>query len=163
MGLNSLRNISYMRLFLNHFNLNALNDVAEMFRDYATHTETSVVVYTNDGVYHIRDNGVYARKVCDKDIFLLDQYYDKFQLIVDPSVYREHAVTSVCGETHVAIHTQTKNYQLSPSSSLRLVLKYTFRNGSFSPADMYWETDKDLDVRDLFIKKELIEFLSALN
>lgn len=163
MGLNSLRDISYMRVFLNHFNLDALNDVAETFRDCATHTETSIVVYTNEGVFHIRDNGVYARKVCDKDVFLVDQYYDHFQLIVDPSVYREHAVASVCGDAHVAIQTQTKYYQLSPSSSLRLVLKYICRDGSFSPADMYWETDKDVDVRDLFIKKELIEFLLALN
>jgi hypothetical protein len=44
-----------------------------------------------------------------------------------------------------------------------MVIKYILNEEKFIPNDIYFETEKDVDINDLFIKKEIIEFLSVLN
>ena len=42
-------------------------------------------------------------------------------------------------------------------------LKYNLTNEKQSPDDIYFEIDKNVDINEPFIKKEIIEFLSVLN
>jgi hypothetical protein len=42
------------------------------------------------------------------------------------------------------------------------ILNY-FKNNKFIPNDIYFEIDKDIDINEFLIKKEIIEFLSVLN
>jgi hypothetical protein len=44
-----------------------------------------------------------------------------------------------------------------------MVIEYILNNDSrFIPNDIYFETDKDIDINEVFIKKEIIDFLSEL-
>jgi len=152
-----------MKIFINNFNLEILNDVSDIFKEHLINTETYVKLYTNEGIYRIEDKKIYLLDTCDKDIKMVDNYHKSFQLIVDPSFYHKHLVSSIHGETHLSFQTVKKKYKLNPSSEVELVIKYISDKGKFVPNDIYFEFNKDVDINDLFIKKEIIEFLLVLN
>ena len=54
-------------------------------------------------------------------------------------------------------------YQLNNKSSVNLVIEYHCKNSKFIPNNIYFELEKTININDLFIKNELIEFLSILN
>jgi len=152
-----------MKIFINNFNLEILNDISDIFKEHLINTETYIKLYTNEGIYRIEDKKIYLLDTCDKDIKMIDNYHKNFQVIVDPSFYYKHLVSAVHGENHLSFQIVKKTYKLNPSSEVELAIKYISDNGIFVPNDIYFEFNKDVDINDLFIKKEIIEFLSVLN
>jgi hypothetical protein len=153
-----------MRVYINNFNLDILNDISDLFKEYMINSETYIRLYTNEGIYHIEGKKIFLLEPCDKDIKIFDNYYNKISLIVDTSFFNKQICTSVHGDTHLSLQTKKNTYQINPSCEIKMVIEYISNNdGKFIPNDIYFETEKDIDINDLFIKKEINEFLSVLN
>lgn len=152
-----------MRIYINNFNLDILNDISDLFKEYMTNTEIYIELYTNQGIYHIEEKKIYFLDTCDKDIEIVDNYYNHFTLICDPSFFKKNICTSIHGDTHLALQTKKYIYKINPSSEIQMVIKYILNGDKFIPNDIYFEFEKNIDINDVFIKKEIIEFLSVLN
>jgi hypothetical protein len=152
-----------MKIYINDLNLDILNDIAEILKVYMINSETYIKLYTNEGIYNIEDKKIYSLDACDKEIKILKNYYKNFTLIIDYSFFHKHICSSIHGETHLSFQTKKYYYKINPSSELQLVIKYISNNGKFVPNDIYFDFQKDIDINDLFIKKEINEFLSVLN
>ena len=152
-----------MRIYINNFNLDILNDISELFKEHMTNSEIYIELYTNEGIYHIEEKKIYFLDTYDKDIKIFDNYYNHFTLISDPSFFKKSTCYSIQGDTHVALQTKKNMYKINPSSEIQMVIKYILRDDNFIPNDIYFESDNNIDINDVFIKKEIIEFLSVLN
>lgn len=152
-----------MRIYINNFNLDILNDISDLFKEFMINSATYIKLYTNQGIYHIEEKIIYFLDPYDKDIKIFDNYYNDFTLIVDTSFYKKTPCSSIHGDTHLAIQTKKIIYKINSSSEIQLVIKYILNDNKYIPSDIYLESEKDIDVKDPFIKKEIIEFLSMLN
>lgn len=152
-----------MRIYINNFNLDILNDISELFKEYMTNSEKYIELYTNEGIYHIEDKKIYSLETCDKEIKIFDNYYNNFTLIVDPSFFQKQPYSSIHGDTHLALQTNKTIYKMNASCEIQMVIKYILNEDKFIPNDIYFESEKNVDINDVFIKKEISEFLSVFN
>ena len=154
-----------MKIYINNFNLEILNDIEELFKEHLVNSETYIQLYTNEGIYQIENKNIYFIDVCDKDIKIVENYYNDFTIVVDPSIINRRICSSIYGETHLNFQLTRKYFKLNKSSNISLIFKYSSddEGKKLKPIDIYFECDKDADVNDTFIKNELIEFLSVLN
>lgn len=152
-----------MKIYIDKFNLDILNDISELFKEYLIKEKIYTTLYTNEGFYRIEDKQIYFLNVDDQTIKTYEQYYKNFTLIVDKSYLNKSQVNSIHGDTHLSFNTKEDYYKLNKKSDLTLVLKYYLKNGKPIPDDIYFETEKDIDINEPFIKTEIIEFLSVLN
>jgi len=149
-----------MRIYVNGLNLELLETIAETFNDYLVSKTDYIDVYTTDGIYCVKKDKTEFLDSLDKDIRIFENYYKNFTLIIDDSTFRRENVTRILGFTHMSFEIEEKKYKLDKNSQVTLVLKRQTNN---IPYDIYFETNKTIDINDLFIKKEIIEFLSVLN
>lgn len=152
-----------MKIYINNFNLEILNDISEQIKEYIINSETYITLYTGEGIYNIEDKNIYILEPYDKDIKKYDNYYKNFTLIVDPSYFNIKNVNSIHGENHITFNTIKQIYKLNKKSDIQLIIKFCFENKKIIPNDIYFEITKDIDINEVLIKKELIEFLSLLN
>ena len=152
-----------MRMYINNLNLDIINEISELFKENLIKTDNYIELYTNEGTYRIEDKAVYLLDVNDKDIQVFEKYNNNFTLIVDSSFYNKKITSSIYGVTHLSFQIIEKCYKLENSSSISLVIKYQLDKSVIIPNDIYFESQKDININDLFIKKEIIEFLSVLN
>ena len=152
-----------MRIYINNLNLDIINDISDIFKEHMTNSETYIELYTNDGIYCIEDKNIFFLDTCDKEIKMFENYYNNFTLIVDPSFFHKQYCSSIHGDNHLALHTKKHYYKINTSSEIQMVIKYILNNDIFVPNDIYFESEKDIDINDVFIKKEIIEFLLVLN
>jgi len=152
-----------MRIYINNFNLDILDAISDLFKEYMINSETYIKLYTNEGIYHVEEKNTFFLETCDKDIKIFNKYYNNISLIVDTSFYKKSMCYSIHGDIHLSLQTKKNIYKLNPSSQIKMVIEYILNNDSrFIPNDIYFETDKDIDINEVFIKKEIIEFLSEL-
>ena len=150
-----------MRIYINNINLEALEEIANRFKDYLVETEHYVELYTHEGIYKIGDEKVYHLNPCDDDIQMFDKYFNKFTLIVDPSYYEKKECFSIHGDNHVSFRIKKMTYKLNRKIDLTLVIEFSQQNDNkFVPRNLYFETKKKVDINELFIKSEIITFLS---
>jgi hypothetical protein len=152
-----------MKIYINNFNLNILNDIADLFKEKLVKTKTFIELYTNEGIYHIHNKNIYITEIIDKDIVKYEKFYNNFTLIVDLSYIKENNTTNIEGTTHLPFEIKKIYHKLSNNSSLYLVIEYYYKKSQFIPNNIYFESEKEININDIFIKKELIEFLSILN
>jgi hypothetical protein len=152
-----------MKIYIDKLNLDILHDISELFKEYLVYSDIYISLYTSECVYRIEDKQMYLLDVYDKHITTYEKYYDNFTLIVDTSYFIKNKVNSVHGEEHLSFNTKEFHYKLNKKSSLTLVIKYNLINEKPFPDDIYFEINKDIDISEPFIKKEIIEFLSVLN
>ena len=152
-----------MKIYINNLNLDIINEISELFKENLTRTDNYIELYTNEGIYRIEDKIIYILDVNDKDIQKFEKYYNIFTLIVDMSFYNKKNTSSIQGEIHQSFQIVEKYYKLDNSSSISLVIKYNLDKTKLIPSDIYFESQKDININDIFIKKEIIEFLSVLN
>jgi len=152
-----------MKIYINNLNLDIINNLSELFKEKLIRTEKYIELYTNESVYRIEDKIVYFLDVTDKDIQILEKYYENFTIIIDPSFYNKKNTSSIHGDKHESFEIIEKLYKLIKNSSISLILKYYLDKDKYLPNDIYIESQKDININDLFIKKEIIEFLSVLN
>lgn len=152
-----------MKIYINNLNLDIIDEISELFKENFIKTDNYIELYTNEGVYRIEDKSIYFLDINDKDIQQFEKYYNNFTLIVDMSFYNKKITSSIHGETHLSFQITEKHYKLNNSSSVSLVIKYNLDKTKLIPNDIYFESQKDININDIFIKKEIIEFLSVLN
>jgi len=142
-----------MKVYINNFNLEILHDISNVFKDNLVDTKNYIELYTNEGIYNIEN----------KDIKIYEKYYNNFTLITDPSYFNKKNITSIHGETHLSLKRKKNYYKMNNNSDIYLVIKYYYKSNNFIPNDIYFKINRDIDINDIFIKKEIIEFLSVLN
>jgi hypothetical protein len=152
-----------MKIFINNFNIDILNDISELFKEFLTNCEIYIRLYTNEGIYRVEDKKIYFLEAIDKDIKVINNYYKNYSIIVDPSFYKEYNVSSIHGDSHLSLEIKQYCYKINPASEIKLIMSYISNKGNLIPNDIYFESSKDIDINDIFIKKEIIEFLSVLN
>lgn len=151
-----------MKIYINNFNLDLLNEIAEQFKNNLINTESYVKLYTNEGIYRIENKNIYMLDTIDKDIKKYNNYYNYYTLIVDSSYFRKNIVSCIHGDKHLSFQTKKNIYKINKNSSVQMIIKYIYKNERIIPNDIYFELNIDIDINDNFIKKEIIEFLSLL-
>ncbi len=152
-----------MKIYINNLNLDIINEISELFKENLIKTDNYIELYTNEGLYYVQDKAIYLLDINDKEIQIFEKYYNNFTLIVDTSFFNKKNTSSILGETHHSFQIIEKYYKLNNSSSISLVIKYNLDKLKHIPNDIYFESNKDININDVFIKKEIIEFLSVLN
>ena len=152
-----------MKIYINNFNLDILNNISDLFRDKLAYSETYINVLTDESMYIINNKDICLLNSIDKDIITYQNYYKDFTLIVDKSFFNKDKVLSVIGETNLSFQIKKDYYKMNKKSNIQMIIEYYFVNNKFIPYDIYFEIDKDIDINEFLVKKEIIEFLSVLN
>lgn len=152
-----------MKIYINNFNLDILNDISELFKNKLVNAKNFIRLYTNEGIYCIEDRNVYRLEVVDKDIKKYEKYFNNFTLILDPSYFNKNIAFSIHGDIHESFNVKEYYYKMNHNSNISLVIKYNCKKTQFIPNDIYFEINREIDINDILIKKEIIEFLSLLN
>ena len=76
-----------MKVYIQNFNLDIIEEVSGMFKNCLTHTDTYITLYTDEGMYQIEDKQIYLLDTVDKDSITYANFYNEFTLIVDPSFF----------------------------------------------------------------------------
>jgi hypothetical protein len=162
-----------MRVYINHFNLDALPNVLTMLDDKLAKTETYIQIYSIDGIYQIDMSAVKKQTSVDSDIEILNDYHENFTLIVDKSYFIEEDAPGFDPD-HISTRMKRCIFETSKASPIKLVIEGEtveekggfFKNKTSQnlvPNNIYFEMANNLNVRDALVKKELIGFLSLLN
>ena len=148
-----------MKIYINNFNVTIINNIANKFKTNLVKTYTYIHLYTNEGIYMIDNKNTYLVTITDKDIKIYNNYYNNISFIVDSSIYDKNKVTSINGNDHLSFQIHKYIYKINTSSVVQMIIEYSNK----IPNDIYFEINKDVDINDDLIKKEIIEFLSGLN
>jgi hypothetical protein len=152
-----------MKVYINNINIDILDDISNVFKEKLVDTKSYIELYTNEDIYIIEQKDIYVLNVLDKDIKIYEKYYKDFTLITDPSYFNKKNISSIHGEKHLSFKTKKKYYKMNNNSDVYLVIKHHYKSNCFIPVDIYFKIDGDIDINDILIKKEIIEFLSFLN
>lgn len=123
------------------------------------------MVYTNQGIYCIEDKILTQLEPHDKDIEIFANYHEQFTLIADCSYFRKIQCSSLHGDTHYSICIEQHIHKLTKQGRVELIIEYVQGDNMSvkQPHDLYFRVPENTDPNVLFIKQELIEFLSMLN
>jgi hypothetical protein len=162
-----------MRVYINHFNLDALPNVLTMLDDKLVKTETYIQIYSIDGIYQVNMSSVKKQTSFDSDIEIINDYHENFTLILDKSYFTEEDATCFDPD-HISTRMKRCIFETGKGSPIKLIIEgetVEERGGFFKnktsqnlvPNNIYFEMANNLNVRDALVKKGLIEFLSLLN
>jgi hypothetical protein len=149
-----------MKIYINNFNLNILNDLQKTLSDILFDTQLYTELYTNEAMYHIDNKHIFFLEPKDGEIIIHKNYFNNITLIVDNSYFQKKSQMSILGFEHVHKIITKRIYKLNPNSKLKLIIEIA---DTKTPNDIYFETEEIIDINDLFVKQEIIEFLSLLN
>ena len=111
-----------MRVYINHFNLDALPNMLTMLDDKLVKTETYIQVYSIDGIYQIDTSAVKKQTSVDSDIEVLNDYHENFTLIVDKSHFIEEDATSFDPD-HISTRMKRCIFETSKGSPIKLIIE----------------------------------------
>ena len=154
-----------MKIYINNFNLNILKDIQDTLQKEFINSENYIQLYTNEGIFRIEKNIIYSLDPVDIDIKIYERYFHDFTLIVDLSYFKKNTITTINGNIHLSTSIKKNFYKINKQSKLQLVIENIeqINSGHYIPSDIYFELDFLTDINELFIKQEIIEFLSMLN
>ena len=162
-----------MKIFINHLNLDALPELLKTLNDNYVNSETYIQIYSSDGIYEITNSSSKKLTPIDNDIQILENYYEKFTLLVDTSYYNVEEVFQINNE-HISKKMKRCFFELNKNSKIKLVIegevlddKHFYKRISneygIAPNDIYFELPEKTNINDTLVKNELIVFLSYLN
>lgn len=152
-----------MKIYIDKFNINILEDVIDILADFKMKTIDYIELFTNEGIYEIYDKYIYELNQIDKEIVKYNNYYKNYNLIIDTSYYIKEKTNSINGIKHLSRQVSKNIYKINPTYKLKLVIENIIHNNKIKPNNIFFECDDKININDLFIKQEIIEFLSALN
>jgi len=154
-----------MKIYINNLNLNILKDIQDALQKEFISCENYIHLYTNEGIFIIEKNIIYSLDPVDIDVKIYERYFHDFTLIVDPSYFKKTTTTTINGNRHLSTSIKKNFYKINKQSKLQLVIESIeqINTGDYIPSDIYFELDGSHDINELFIKQEIIEFLSVLN
>jgi len=154
-----------MRIYINNINLNALNSIQKTLTELLTETKTYIEVYTNESIYQIDGKHITMLEPKDGEIMLYQNYYENISLVVDNSYFQKTNETSVYGSKHLHKQIRKYVYKLNPKSKISFVIETSplSHDNTFVVSDNYFECPEQVDIKEMFIRQEINEFLSLLN
>ena len=170
-----------MKIYINHFNLNILPDLLKSLSNYHIKSEEYMQVYSTDGIYMIDQSASIKLNQIDHDIMVLNNFYQDFTLIVDPSFYIAEKVVNIPPE-HVMTKVKRDIFALNKNTNnkpcIKLIIETEMKsepeevfyflnknntNNEDIYRDIFFELPNGTNVNDALVKEEIIEFLSLLN
>ena len=154
-----------MKIYINNLNLNILKDIQEALVKEVVNSEYYIQLYTNEGIFNIEKNYVYYLEPFDNDVKIYEKYFKDFTIIVDSSYFKKTITSSINGNKHLSINIKKDYYKLNKGSKIQLVIENheDISSGHYIPSDIYFEFHENIDINEIFIKQDIIEFLSLLN
>jgi len=165
-----------MKIYINNFNIDLLFSIMKNIKEQYIDSETFIQIYAIDGIYQINNNTIQKCITLDSDIKIHKNYYENFELIVDPSYYTLEEVNKIPLD-HISTKMKRCIFQINKKSDIKLVIegpvieesfitkKPTTPNADYgiTPNDLYFELTDNIDINDALVKKEISVFLSMLN
>ena len=162
-----------MKLYINNLNLDILPNIMKAFEELSFKTETYIQVYSSDGMYKIDNSDITKLVSNDIDIKIIENYYNAFSIIVDPSYFTTESAYQINTE-HISIPIKKNIFKINKKSNIMLVIECEIKqdNNFFKknntenalvPTDIYFELPNNTDINNILVKNEIIEFLSLLN
>lgn len=156
-----------MKIYIENFNLNVLDEIEKIFKPHLVKSTALMRVYTDEGIYDIDNdnNKIFLLEPHDSKIEIIKGYFDNYNLIIDYSYFNKNIVNSIYGHKHISKKINSKYYKLASTSKIYLVIESqeNIDTKELFHTDIYFECDENINLKDLFVKQEIIEFLSALN
>jgi hypothetical protein len=154
-----------MKIYIENFNLTILNEIEKAFHDVLVNSDAIIDVYTNEGIFNIEGNNSFILDPQDKEVKIIKNYFDNYNLIIDYSYFKKTKINSIYGNKHITKKIIRNYYKLNKHSKISLVIdiEENIDNNELIPNDIYFQCNEDININELFIKQEIIEFLSALN
>ena len=161
MGLNSLHNLIYMKVYIDNYEVSELfKKIGEIDKLYK-YTKDKIELFTDDGIFTIEDNSMYQLKVADCDKIEKDWDY---KLIVDKSTYTKDLVYQL-PPNHIVLSTTQFFYALSFKSNVKLVIEGIYNGGGankydgFTPTDFYFDVNDEISLDGRSVKDDFKIFL----
>ena len=157
-----------MKIYIQNFNIDILPDIMKQLLASYTHTESYILIYSENGIYRIDDDTTIKKQIClDNNIKFFKNYYNEFTLIADPSYYTTEIVNNIAPD-HISTSVKRCFFEINEKSKIQLVIegeetKNVNANSLINPYDIYFEVPNNIDINDALVKKEIIVFLSLLN
>lgn len=154
-----------MKIYIDNFNINKIPYLQKLLSDLLTSTYTYTEIFTNESIYHVDNKTIFLLEPKDGEISIYLKYFNDITLIVDESYFQKSIETCVNGNHHLQKKIKKETYKLNPQSKISLVIEtaHDFENNNYLPNDVYFESNENIDIKELFNKQEIIEFLSLLN
>ena len=153
-----------MKIYINNFNINNISNLQTVLADIFLETHLYTELYTNESIYHIDYKNITLLEPKDGEITVYKNYFNDISLVVDNSYFKKIAENSVNGNVHLHKKIRKNVYKFNSKSNLSFVIETIYNlDNIFIPNDIYFECNEIIDIKELFIKQELIEFLSLLN
>jgi hypothetical protein len=177
---------------VNNLNIDLAGDFVKLFQPFLHKNQTFVEVFTDEGLFHIERKHVYQLLTHDEEVIPYPNFFKNVTLLADPSWFSKQKTTSLCGSTdHAAYSVHQYIYKMPTHTHVQLVIEFISKEVEERPRDVYFEimnieenkvhannvsrnkssqmkarVDQQLvekrDIDDIFVKNELIEFLSYL-
>lgn len=146
-------------------NTDKLNIVQKSLNSILYKTKTYSEIYTNESIYHIDSKNIFLLKPNDEPIEVYTNYYKNITLIVDKSYFKKSIENCIHGNKHQHKKIKKYIYKLNHNSKICFIIENSIdlENNNIITHDVYFECVESVDIKELFIKQEIIEFLSLLN
>lgn len=167
-----------MKIYINQFNLHCLNEIVVQLdgsivsaKKGKKQTDHLVVVYTDENMYLVKDDRIESLHPVDKKIHIYKSYFSDYELITDPSYFETSLQHCILGREHFSKQIEKIIYYLNSCPDIRLVLEFSrpfsAKNvadaQTMTPTDFYMESNTNVHVNDMSIRRQIIEFLLLLN
>lgn len=153
-----------MKVYIHNFNLLiGINDIQNVLSDLLTSKEKYMEIYTNESMYHVNSRNIYLLETNDRETIVYNNFIRGITLVVDHSNFIKKLETSIHGNEHIHNTITKYTYKLNSRSKLSFVVEINHNNLEETLNDVYFECNEIVDIKELFIKQEISEFLSLLN
>lgn len=154
-----------MRLYIDNFNIEILDEYSKLLQRYDLNksTENYIELFTDSGIYNINNNCIYLLEVIDREITKHKNYFNNLTLISDLSNFTKTKSSYINGEKHFSSQVKREIYKHKLDSKIKLVIESYLNDNEYNFNNIYFECINEINITDLIIKQEIIEFLSILN
>lgn len=156
-----------MKVYIHPFHTLPFKTIQTTLSDLLTNVYSYTEIYTNESIYQVDSEQIVHLNPIDGEKIIYKEFIRGITLVVDHSYFIKTVETSIHGNEHIHHKMKKHVYQLNPKSRLKLVIETKETNvynvNDFLITDVYFELDEIVDIKELFVKREIIEFLSLLN
>ena len=152
-----------MKIYIENYNIEKLSKKLKTLHEYFINKTNILEVYTDEGIFSIDQNNIYKHEYFDKPVKNIKKYIDDFSVIVDTTNFKKSIVNQLPSD-NLIIKIETRMYQISSKSSLRLIINFIQNKQSeYKLYDWYFDVSDDIDINNLLFKEDINVFLSSLN
>lgn len=148
-----------MKIYINNFRITDLKSTQKHLSDLLINTQNYIELYTNSGIYNIDNKNIFFLEPKDGDINVYKNYVNNTTLIVDHSYFEKKIDIGVIGSDHIHNKITKQIYRLNKKSKIHFIIEIVDN----AKHNIYFESEDKIDIKELFVKQEIIEFLSLLN